>query len=1480
MEKSKKFLTMVMVLTMLLTVTMPGVSLAATVEYGEDNLGSPIQSTRLLSAVNAVMDGKPVMMAVNTGVPARLMIVDLESHSTIDAIDLPYGRSFHTMVTAPSGDVYMAGYTSAHLYKYSVTEKKLTDLGETLGETAICQMTADGDGNIYMGTYPNAKILKYSPANGGITEVAAIYTDDNYCKSLAYYNGALYCGGNKVGTKLVKYDLATGARTEFATPATAEEITALSTMSVAGNRLFINTTTAGWAQHWLVFDLDKEQWKPTINNAGASYASVEKNGYSYLSAGGYICKYNLADDTYQSTGMNGSRVRTVNFASVGGSSVLIDFESENIIYYDIDKSKRTQYNGVVDPSPDIIEGMTAGDGKLYTSGFMGQGGGSVFDTATGKTTPLKSGDIYQAFAIEKIGDMVYFGSYPTAGLSVYDTTLPVSGTNPRSLFTHKELGNARPMDIVAAGSKIVMSVVAGYGQVDGALIVYDTVTGENTVYSGSGFIPGHSPVGLWYDEASGWVYGTTTVYGGLNSTPTEQKAKVFVFDLSTNSVVMSAEPSIAAQENYPNEIMRMCGGLAVDPTTDYKLWCISDGLLFSFDKGTLDVLDQMYIDDMIWSGTSRWKPYSLEFTSTGKLYANPNNDLYEIDVNSKTWTKIASGIESISVDSADQSVYYYYNNGTEAYRLTSVWNPNTEAIQPSQVDGWYYIESAANFLWLKNHPDAKCILARDIQIGTEENPFTAPFQFYGQLKSVGSRKTIDAHIVTESGNTGLFSENKKQAGLVIENIRLTGSIKANGATSGRYVGGFLGEAAYNTTISNCVNEAAISGGQQTGGIIGRLFASGSGNISNCINKGTISNTVSSSSGVLGGIFGFSSGTVTDCGNIGSIQDPLNEIVGGIGGWLGYGGKAERCYNLGSVTGRYYTAGIIGKTMGGNPVVIKDCFNAGSVTGKSPSAGHVAGLVYNLTNATMENCYAVGTLIKGANASAKPVISAGNGTVINTYYVGESDTDGIDGTDVFPSADVSPADIGFSITIWEKVASYAYPKLIGHDLVEAGTDIFPYRVETKADFLAIAENASAVYFLANDIDLGNYTPFTFSGKLYGNPDEMPTINVNIDKSSSDQIGLFSKVSGKFGIENIRLTGSVAGKYQVGGFAGCAADTLSGAHIINCVNEANVRAVPAGVFASGRRVGGFIGDSFGQTNLELRGLVNKANLSGGVQAIGGISGISSAKIYNCANLGNISGNNQVGGMAGWYANGAVIQSSFNAGNISASEQVGGLVGTVQYSKPVISSCYNSGNVKLAEPGAKTIGAAVGTVVAGAGVSMTHCYNVGAVNGDYTYAYAGTSAGTFNADYCYYLAPDGDEDDIADSVSINTMKNIAATLGNAFEASDNNYIFPQIKGNTNTKAVDIFNISDLALTDANGVYTAEIKADSSSAKNCRLILALYKGDALLELVMQSKAVDGAEKFSCTKTLSDASDVTAKAMFWNTDTMKPYCESKKTAK
>ena len=121
------------------------------------------------------------------------------------------------------------------------------------------------------------------------------------------------------------------------------------------------------------------------------------------------------------------------------------------------------------------------------------------------------------------------------------------------------------------------------------------------------------------------------------------------------------------------------------------------------------------------------------------------------------------------------------------------------------------------------------------------------------------------------------------------------------------------------------------------------------------------------------------------------------------------------------------------------------------------------------------------------------------------------------------------------------------------------------------------------------------------------------------------------------------------------------------------------------------------------------------------------------------------------------------------------------------------------------------------------------------------------------------------------------MAQTLGEGFTASENDYIFPQLAGNINTKATgDIFHFTQISTSADNGTYTAALTADASSEKECRLILALYKDGALCSIVSDCKTVDGMTRFGCEKAVSDATGITAKAMFWSEGSFKPLCEYK----
>ncbi|MDR3177506.1 MAG: hypothetical protein LBT96_00840 [Campylobacteraceae bacterium] len=127
--------------------------------------------------------------------------------------------------------------------------------------------------------------------------------------------------------------------------------------------------------------------------------------------------------------------------------------------------------------------------------------------------------------------------------------------------------------------------------------------------------------------------------------------------------------------------------------------------------------------------------------------------------------------------------------------------------------------------------------------------------------------------------------------------------------------------------------------------------------------------------------------------------------------------------------------------------------------------------------------------------------------------------------------------------------------------------------------------------------------------------------------------------------------------------------------------------------------------------------------GISHIGGIAGnIQYNNITNSHFIGNInsSSSNYVGGIAGSVYNGGNIIDSYSIGNVSGNELVGGIAGVLYYGNGNIIDSYSTGNIS----GYQHVGGIVGDVGYG---SVTNSYSTGNVNG--SYQYIGGIAGGIN-------------------------------------------------------------------------------------------------------------------------------------------------------
>lgn len=197
-------------------------------------------------------------------------------------------------------------------------------------------------------------------------------------------------------------------------------------------------------------------------------------------------------------------------------------------------------------------------------------------------------------------------------------------------------------------------------------------------------------------------------------------------------------------------------------------------------------------------------------------------------------------------------------------------------------------------------------------------------------------------------------------GSTVDGVTVSGTVTAKSG-----VGGVVGRMTKTGTISNCVNNATVSGsGTNVGGIVGAAYytsADGDMHITGCENAGAVTSGKSGANGMgTGGIVGLSAAFVEGCTNTAEIKADGYALGGIVGEQRNYGGITG-CTNSGTVTNQspaaseYGTGGIVGWVRyvqaGGadypqaDVISVTNNTNSGSVTGGN-DAGGIAGTVYN------------------------------------------------------------------------------------------------------------------------------------------------------------------------------------------------------------------------------------------------------------------------------------------------------------------------------------------------------------------------------------------------------------------------------------------------------------------------------------------------------------------------------------------------------
>ena len=491
--------------------------------------------------------------------------------------------------------------------------------------------------------------------------------------------------------------------------------------------------------------------------------------------------------------------------------------------------------------------------------------------------------------------------------------------------------------------------------------------------------------------------------------------------------------------------------------------------------------------------------------------------------------------------------------------------------------------------------------------------------------------------------------------------------------------GYLGEGG---AIQNLGVSGSVAGGVVVGGVVGN----NDGTVSDCYNTGD----VIGSDANVGGVVGNNDGTVSGCYNAAEISITDGEVGGVVGV---NGGTVSDCYNAAAIS---IDSGEVGGVVGMNARVVINSYNTGSVTGNSANVGSVVG--YNIGNGTVTNCY-----------------------YNSDIYTAEDTTTGVTGIGAAEFADeekFTGAGWDFENT-WIMSALLERPVLRNNAEGGSGTQDDPYIIpdlETLERFRDSVNNGNTYEGQYVKIELAkgataidmshkygaaagegetevSWTPIgNFENQFLGNFDGGGYMisGLYVNNGSADDQGLFGYLGEGGAIQNLGVSGSVAGDSYVGGIVGNNFGTVSDSYnagkvdgyyfvggivgnnfgtVANCYNT-------GAVTGSNNYVGGAVG--YNQRGAEVSGSYNTGDVNGGDNYVGGVVGSNDGTVSDSYNTGSVTGSNiNVGGVSG--DNYYTVANCYNTGSVTGSINVGGAVGL---NRGTVTNSYYNSDVYTAE------------------------------------------------------------------------------------------------------------------------------------------------------------------------------------------------------
>lgn len=636
--------------------------LALPYEFGESvSLGD----ATLVSKTQGGTVGNGEIYFGTNGSPSVFYAVDAFTGEVNFKQSLPGEDVVWALAIGSDNNVYVAGTQTGFLYRYKPETKELENLGVNPSNKWIWDLDASSDGKIYGSTYAsqNGKTFVYDITTGKFTDIGVAKPGQDYVRGSGV-SGDYFYAGTGTTAYLFRYNRATLEKTEISLPITGMS-TSISNVYAYGGKLFVVYGTS-----LIIMDEKTEKvlhqidWQSPYAFDGllSSPSPYDENLiYFRNKTTSKLWTYNLSTDEFviaeEDLTLPNLSSKIMDWVEIkegpkAGRKVLLIMTNEiNVTLYDPIDHTFTTYNPKVSTVGIDVQSLETGpDGNLYMGGY--QGAMSVYDTQLGQFT-VQEKEPHQIEGIGFLNGKVYYGIYGGAVIYEYDPAQPFEmGKNPYVIHDIQS-GQSRPFTFTSGEDKLFVGTVADYGQLGGALTVYDSVA--NTWIEHRNIVQNQSVIGLAY--LNGKVYGGTSIWGGLGIEPSESEARLFEWDVAAEKAVYIGKP------NIPDFSPQMIGELSIGP--DGNVWGIMWGstptsdsafALFVMEPDTKAIVKSRIMNTG--ARASTWRPFFMRWGEDGLLYTTIGRELYAFDPDTLANNKLVNDYVHMMTLGPDGSIYY------------------------------------------------------------------------------------------------------------------------------------------------------------------------------------------------------------------------------------------------------------------------------------------------------------------------------------------------------------------------------------------------------------------------------------------------------------------------------------------------------------------------------------------------------------------------------------------------------------------------------------------------------------------------------------------------------------------------------------------------------------------------------------------------------------------------------------------------------